>query len=304
MAITLASITKGKKKTPYKILLFGPEEVGKSSWAAKAPDPIFGDIEAGTDELDVARFPKPETFSEVMEQINFLATQPHSYKTYVADTVDALEALIFADVIATVNKPDVKTIEDVGGGYGKGYVAALDRWRIFLAGCDRLHAKGMNVILLAHSGVKNFKSPEVALDAYDRYELKMAGKGAAALLKEWPKAVLFAQYDVATAKGEDKRVKGISTGKRIVRTTHSAAWDAKNRYNLPDTIPLDWAAFDSAAKASSAAGLENLIGEVRAVLETVPEKIKGEGTALLEKAKGDAEKLGKLRDWLKTKVVN
>jgi hypothetical protein len=301
--MALESIQTGKRETPYKILLYSQEGLGKTSFASKAPDPIFIDVESGTDELDVARFPKPESFADVMEALRILATTSHPYKTVVLDTADALEPLIFADVIASNGKPDVKSIEDVGGGYGRGYVAALERWRVLLAALDALHVKGMNVIVLAHTGVKNFKSPEVALDAYDRYELKISGKGASALLKEWPKAVLFGKYDVATTE-KDGRTKGVSTGRRVIKTTHSAAWDAKNRYGLPEEIPLDWSAFDAAAKAGSVGVTKALLEEVQILLETVPEKTKAEGAASLERVKDNPAKLTQLRDWLKSKVVH
>jgi hypothetical protein len=127
----------------------------------------------------------------------------------------------------------VKNIEDVG--FGKGYNAALDRWRDMLSRLDTLRdRRGMNVILLAHSWIKTFRNPEG--DDFDRYELKLHAK-TSGLIKEWSDAVLFAAYETLTATDKSKRTRGISTGARIVHTERRAAFDAKNRFELPAELP-------------------------------------------------------------------
>lgn len=240
--MTLATVTTGVIAAPVKTLVYGPEGVGKSSFAAGAPSPIFLPVEEGTNHLNVARFPQPETFQDVLDAIIELGKGEHQFRSLAIDTLDALEPLIWAAVVAEANKPDkIRSIEDFG--YGKGYVAALDKWRLLFSYLEKLRRiRSMNVVLVAHSNIKKFANPEG--EDFDRYELKLAGKGASGLAKEWCDNVLFATYDVVAATDDEtKRTRGFTTGKRIARTVHTGAYDAKNRFSLPDPLALEWAAY-------------------------------------------------------------
>jgi hypothetical protein len=55
------AVTTGRRARPFWVHLYGPEGVGKTSFAADAPAPVFIDIEGGTFEKDVARFTFDET---------------------------------------------------------------------------------------------------------------------------------------------------------------------------------------------------------------------------------------------------
>lgn len=247
--MTLANVRAGRLDAPLRVLLYGVEGVGKSTWASRAPSPVFINQEKGTEELAVARFPEPTTWSEVFEALRVLETESSEYKTLVIDVINWLEPLCWAHVC---EKNKWHTIEEPG--YGKGYDAALDEWRVLVAALDRLRdARGMHIILLAHSQVKSFNDPE-ADSAFDRYQLAMNAK-AAGLLKQWASAVLFAKHEVHTHKDKNtKRVRGISTGSRQIFTQWTAAYDAKNRYNLPETLPLSWDDFAAAVEAGRGTG--------------------------------------------------
>ena len=243
----LSSITGGRVAAPVKTTVYGVAGVGKTTFAAGAPSPIFLPIEEGTNALDVQRFPQPQTFQDVLDAVTELGTAEHKYRTLVVDTLDALEPLIWAHVCAAGKKT---SIEDFG--YGKGYVAALEQWRLLLSYLERLRAKKqMNVVLIAHAAVKKFQNPEAA--DFDRWEMKLAGKGTSALITEWSDALLFACHEVVAATDQKERTRGVATGSRIARTVHGAAYEAKNRYRLPDPMPLDWASYREALKAHHAA---------------------------------------------------
>jgi hypothetical protein len=248
--MTLAAVVKGKLEHPLKVTLYGVEGIGKSTFGAGAPAPIFLGAEEGTQHLDVARFPKPESIGDVFDAVRVLTDDSHTYQTLVVDTLDWLEPIIWRHLIA--KSGSATTIEEVGGGYGKGYTAALDEWRRFLAAIERLQAaKRMHVVLIAHSQVKTFKNPEG--DDFDRYQMKINDK-AAGLVKEWSDAVLFAKHDtVALKDSKTKRVRGVDTGARLIFTERTAAYDAKNRYSLPGQLPLSWADFFAAVKAGQVA---------------------------------------------------
>ncbi len=242
--MTLTNVRAGRLHAPLRVLLYGVEGVGKSTWASRAPSPIFINQEMGTEELDVARFPEPHSWDDVLDAIRALEAAPSEYRTLVIDVINWLEPLCWKHVCAK-NKWD--SIEEPG--YGKGYDAALDEWRAFVAALDRLRdARGMNIILLAHAQVKAFNDPE-AESSFDRYQIAMNQK-AAGLLKQWSSAVLFAKHELCTHKDKaTKRVRGVSSGARQLFTQWSAAYDAKNRYHLPETLPLSWEEFYAAVEA-------------------------------------------------------
>ena len=92
-------ITKGKVETAKKVVQYGPEGIGKSTLASCYPDPVFIDTEGSTKELDVARYPSPVVFNDIMTYVNdFIENMPG--KTLVIDTADWAEMLAIAAVCA------------------------------------------------------------------------------------------------------------------------------------------------------------------------------------------------------------
>jgi hypothetical protein len=292
--MTLDRVTTGKRKRPMRVLLYGTEGIGKSTWAASAPSPIFLGAEDGTAQLDIARFPEPELWADAKEAIRVLTNTDHNYKTLAIDTLDWLEPLAWQDVCLEAGK---KSIEDLG--YGKGYVAALDKWRELLSMLDTLREKrGMHIIMLAHSRIKTFRNPEG--DDFDRYELKLHDKSGG-LVKEWCDAVLFAVYETLTAK-DGTRVRGVDTGARIAHTERRAAFDAKNRYGLPASLPLDWAAFAEAVEAGAPADPAALAARIEAALVACPAELAAKARDAVTAASGDAGQLARILDRLTARL--
>lgn len=291
--MTLAAVSSGKQAKAWRILLYGTEGVGKTTFASQCPAPIFLGVEDGSAHLDVARFPSPQSWLEVREAVQQLIDGPHEYKTLVVDTVDAAEPLLWAHIVRrdTTSKQPLSSIEDYG--YGKGYQVALDEWRSFLAQLERLRERSVNVLLLGHSLLRTFKNPEG--EDFDRYELKLHAKSAG-LLKEWADAVLFANYEtIASKDARTRRVRGVSTGVRLLHTVRTAAFDAKNRMNLPDSMVFDYAEFSSLLGGQSAAALLEAIQAKAAGLSTdLREKV----TAAISRANGSTEKLAQLNTWI------
>ena len=228
----LNNIRKGRISAPLKALVYGVEGIGKSTLGAGFPAPLFLCAESGTERLDVARLPEPRTWAAVLADLDEVATGKHEFKTLVVDTLDWLEPLVWDHACA---KNKWASIE--APGYGKGYVEALGEWRQLLKRLEAIRARGIHVVILAHATVRRVSPPD--LEPFDRYALKVNEK-AAALVREWVDAVLFAQYEVATSKGKQDRVaRAYSTGERVLRTVYSASWDAKNRWGLPETVTMD-----------------------------------------------------------------
>lgn len=295
----LAAVTKGKVVRPLRVLLYGVEGVGKSTFAASAPNPIFIGAEDGTSELDVARFPQPQSWRDMFEALEELTRGQHDYKTVAVDTLDWLEPLCWAALVERARKPTITSIEDFG--YGKGYTAAVDEWRLLLGAFERLRAqRGMHVIFLAHSWIKTFKNPED--EDYDRYEMKLNAK-AGGLLREWCDTVLFARYETFTTKDDrTKRVRGVSNGARVMHTQRMAAWDAKNRHDLPETLPLDWHAFEEAVRAHRPADPSALRSRIAELLVQADEALCLLVNETVAKAGEDAAQLARIADRLAAKI--
>lgn len=232
------------KALPPRVLIYGPEGIGKTKFGAMADSPVFIQTEKGlTGQPGVAKFPLAKTFQDVMASLTELATQDHDRRSVVIDSVDWLEPLIWAQVCKENN---VTTIEKAGGGFGKGYAMALDLWREYLTALDYLNEhKMMTIIQIAHAQVKRYDNPET--ESYDRFGIKLQdGKNvsAAGLLMEYADIVLFANYYVAVTKeagnGFNKdRKRAVGSGERVLYSQERPAAKAKNRYGLPAEIPFD-----------------------------------------------------------------
>ncbi len=259
MTIDLSTIKPKRIILPPRIVLYGPEKIGKSTFGADVPSNLFLDIEGGSGALNVARVEKEKltNFGSVMATLDALATQDHDFGAVTVDTVDWLEALVFEQVAAENGK---RSIEDIG--YGKGYEMATNVWRDFFQVLDRLRTeKGMLVILLAHDQVKRYDNPTT--ESYDRHQLKLHQKSSA-LLKEWSDCILFANQDVHIDKkdvGFNKKVTKGRAGARILHTVESPAFVAGNRYGLPSELPFSWGAFIDAFNTAVAEPVAGEAGE-------------------------------------------
>jgi len=243
MAISLASLRRGGEAQPPRLLVYGVAGVGKTKLAAAAPNPVFLQTEDGLGRLDAATFGLLRSFDAVMEALASLYSEPHDFQTVVVDSLDWLEPLVWQHACKINNWA---TIEEPG--YGKGYIAALDLWRQYLDWINALREdRRMMVVQLAHTDIKRFDSPEH--EPYDRYVIKLHAR-AAALLQEHADVVMFANYRISTVKsdvGFNKKVtRALGSGERVLYTAERPAFLAKNRYGLPDVLPLDWDAFAAA----------------------------------------------------------
>lgn len=242
-SMTLENVTSGKIRKPLRVVMYGVEGVGKSSFGACAPKAIFIGAEDGTSQLDVARFPQPSKWSDILSAIGELYEKDHEFQTVILDSADWAQKLCFAEVAKDGGHDSIE-----GYGYGKGYQIAAERYMQLMRGFDALVQKGMNVIIIAHAQISTFQDP--AGDAYDHYTIA-CDKRITPMLKEWAECVLFADFDKSTkevGEGFNKRTIAKSYGERIMFTEHRASHDAKNRFNLPERMPLDWGEFYSAVE--------------------------------------------------------
>lgn len=260
MSSLLNAVTRGRQSMPPRIVIYGTEGIGKSTFAANAPNPIFVQTENGANQIDVDKFPLAMTFEDVIRYLTTLLHEKHDYQTVVIDSLDWMERLLFD---ALCREYDVTSIEKVDGGYAKGYTHALTRWRQVLGILDKLWAdRGMTVICIAHAKIERFEDPEST--AYDRYTPRLH-KHACGLVCEWSDATLFAsrKMRVKTEDGGFRR-RGLASpigkdgGDRVIRCIGGPACVAKNRYGLPEEIALSWQAFVDAYMAANATKKEGV----------------------------------------------
>lgn len=231
------NITKGKVAKAQRVILYGTEGIGKSTFAAQFPDPLFIDTEGSTSNMDVARLDKPTSYSFMLQQVDFVKQQ-RPCKTLVIDTIDWAESIIITHICNAESK---NSIEDFG--YGAGFIKLEEEVGRFLNKLQEVVDVGINVVLTAHAQIKKFEQPD-EMGAYDRYELKLGKKTTAktsALVKEWGDMVLFMNYKTFSVATDDKGKKHKAQGgARTMYATHHPAWDAKNRHDLPDEMPMDY----------------------------------------------------------------
>ena len=238
----------GPTDSALRVLLYGQEGVGKTTWANEAPGALFLSCEDGGGDLDLARI-QCNTWGEFRDYVKqILRDGPEGYKTLVVDTINGFERLLFEYICRSAK---VDSIEEVAGGFGKGYTRAAEEMSGLQQDLDKIRSKhNLPIILLGHAHVKAFNDPNGP--SYDKYELRMNAK-TAAIWSAWVDAQLFACYDVTVKGGRrngsltDPTQKGKATEvSRVIYTTKDAAYDAKNRYNLPEELPLKWGSFSKA----------------------------------------------------------
>ena len=230
-------ITRGVIGGPKKVLVYGPEGIGKSTFAAQFPDPLFIDTEGSTKEMDVARLPVPSSWAMIKEEARYVAQHPDTCQTLVIDTADWAEKMAIQSVLDEHNK---NGIEDFG--YGNGYRYVYEKFGELLNILNDVVRAGVNVVLTAHATLRKFEQPD-ELGAYDRYTMKLIDSpktSICAAVKEWADMVLFANYKTIVVTDSKTKKTKAQGGARVMYTTHHTCWDAKNRYSLPDELPFKY----------------------------------------------------------------
>lgn len=239
--IDLTKLKKGMSNNPPRIVIYGPHGIGKSYFANEA-GAVFVPTESGLGRIDIkgGAFPTANSLSEVYTNLTALAKQDHGFTAVCVDTVDWLEKLIFKDIC---QKSNAKSVALANGGYGKGYVAALEEFYNVFDALDYLREKkGMAVILLAHSKIEEYANPMG--DPYDRYVLDLHVSKSVNIpnkVMEWADVVGFASYDITLydVEGDDKK-RATGHGQRVLYLEERPAFMAKSRYKTPDKIDFTW----------------------------------------------------------------
>lgn len=242
-------IIRGKQRSAKKITIYGPEGIGKSTFASQFPDPVFIDTEGSTKDMDVARFEPPTSWQMLMEQAEYVRTHPDVCRTLIIDTIDWAEMMCVESICDKYHKDGLESF-----GYGTGYVYVREEFGRFLNKLSAVVDAGVNVVLTAHAQIRKFEQPD-EMGAYDRWELKLGKKTSSQtspLVKEWADMLLFANYKTYSVATDDKGKKHKAQGgRRVMYTTHHPCWDAKNRYGLPEECEFDYSVIKSIIEPGS-----------------------------------------------------
>lgn len=238
-------ITSGTVDKPQRVLIYGVEGVGKTTLAAQFPKPLFIDTEGSSGHLDVRRLPAPATWTELLEEVRWVRDYPYECGgTLVVDTLDWAERMCFEHVCKQKGWESIENPK-----WGKGYTIAYEEFGKLVNLLTECRDAGLNVVAVCHAVKEKVEQPD-EMGTYDSWGPKLLNSrktSIAAMVKEWADAVLFLNFKtvvVATDVGSDGKARKhkAQNGKdRVMYCSHAAAWDAKNRWGLPDEAPLDYA---------------------------------------------------------------
>ena len=281
MSVDLKKIRKGKRKLKERTLIYGPDGIGKTTFAAAAPNSFIIDANKGSHNLDVQGAVDVSNWDEMMGWIVAVANGQVPCDNVVLDAVSDLEAMNHTKLFPGT------TITEYKGGYGKGDEVVLPTWRELIMQLEKIYFSGKGIIIVGHSRVRRYEDPMGP--GYDRYELACR-PNLAGLLRQWVDFVLFAQLQTGAQKTDSGASKGITTGARYIHTRRTAAYDAKARGSLyfPERLPLSWHAFHEAVARDEQVGSKELEADIVAMLAEL----------------GDSKLDTQVREWLKAHPEN
>lgn len=280
-------IVRGTARPPERIVIYGPPGVGKSTWAAKAPGALALDYERGLEQIGVARVRGATTWPASLEMCEAAATGPGDHRTLVIDTVDRLEDQATKYVC---DKGKKKSLADFG--YGDGFEALVTEWRSLLYVLEGAAAHGREVILVAHVQTKSISDP--TLGSYGKFVPALQKRSWGATHR-WADATLFANYEAGLLEG-----RAVHTGARQLHTVAGSGYEAKNRWNLPEILPLEWPAF-AEARASMRRSAEEVVAAIRALCSG-DDEARAKAERFVEEAAGDVPRLVRVEKALHKKL--
>jgi AAA domain-containing protein len=228
-------ILKATSNNTPIVLLYGAEGRGKTTLACKFPAPLAILLERGLPRgVTVDAIANVDSFDGIVTALRDVYTDPGEYRSLIIDTVDMLESLLIEHVCA---KNNWKNIE--APSYGKGWVAADEEWRRFIRAIAAIRNKhAMTIVLVCHAAVERVDDPRAP--TYTSYQPRLHRR-ARALLMDAADAVFFLAEDlrvVTEGGGFQERTRASAATGRFLFTEGRPAFAAKNRFGIPEKLPI------------------------------------------------------------------
>ncbi len=276
----LSQAKKGVIPGPKINLIYGPNKVGKTTFVTSFPQHVLLDLEKGSNAVYSAnRVQGFESLAHVQDTVNDLLNTPHDYKVLGVDSVEALEGLIFDHLCA---ESKVTSIEDVGGGFGKGFVKSREIMRQLMGQfrqlCDK---RGVEVFLIGHSQTKDQNDP-ITNSTYTKYLLRTNDK-MASIIKDLADNIIFVSRRMLPAKKDAKEIV-VSDNKTYAYTQWRVGFDAGNRINLPFEFELSYDNWMLAKEAGRPVTLDELKAETFELLKGLDGETRPKAEQTLKKA--------------------
>lgn len=287
-----------------RVLLYGPEGVGKTSFGASAEDPVFFAADSGLVQLGPVPHVSPETWPELLATVRRFAREKHRFRSFVFDTLNWIQPMIVAYCCERDYMPQKRVTMNAGRpyiegyGYGKGWEVVQQEWLSLQAELEHAFKRGINIVLLAHADVQKEKNVEGA----DYGIIAPAiNKLASNMFRQWVDLVGFAYYEtkVIDAGSERQRAKAVATGRRLFSTRTEGAHYAKSRFTLPEEMPLSWHALRAAIGRNDPAEADRLKRKIVVDIQATNDHKRADETFVwLASVGNDATQLRKFHDEL------
>lgn len=275
------TVARGAVKLPHATILTGQSGIGKTFFASTIPTAFFICVEQGLkgasmDHVqNLARFDEtPRSLKDLAEMIDaFLGLAKEAgHRHLVIDSLSGIERLVN---LAACNQESVAHMD--AKAYKTVWTSAIAFWTKLQRSLDKVREAGIHVWLIAHSSTATETIAETG-DTYTKFDLAFQGSGNSLvalrqLWRGWADHVLFIDWDASVKQGKSLSQKAVGKyNARVLRTRESPAHYAKNRANLPPTLPATWQDLERAMRAGAPATDAKLKAQIEAILPKVSDE--------------------------------
>lgn len=182
-----------------------------------------------------------ESTADIKTIFKNLAEQKHSIEWIIFDDLSTIEELFVREVCSENGVDEIAKID-----YGRGYELAKVKWHSLFEMIKGIQMeKPIGVILIGHTKIENKKDPMT--ESYSRHDLQL-DKRSKEIIKKAVDLIGFAHRKTLTANvdgkfGNDEKV-AVGKAERVITFAPDLeSFESKDRFNLPEEIPLDWSIF-------------------------------------------------------------
>lgn len=227
------SIIRGVTRKAFKIGIYGPEGIGKSSIASLCPGSDFADIEASMEDLDCPKVNGLSDWTDLRAWIQSLSSGIHGIDS-ITRAEDWAAQFVIKNKKSNEGAAASDSLEDFK--YKAGLTFVVDEFRKLLSDIDAAKNRGASFIMIAHCRVNRFKNPDGS--DYVRFEPRLVDDTKASNMLQWVQFLdhlAFINLDTNVAKGG----KASGSGSRTIYLD-----TAPNRLSKARGIPNDAIVFE------------------------------------------------------------